>query len=308
MHSETLLLQKSIAPSPLMPLPDPWLKKQAVEVWVKRDDLLHPVISGNKWRKLKYCMDQAFEISASCWVSMGGAYSNHLHALAYLGKTAGIQTKGFIRGERPAELNPTLNDLSNWGMHLEFITRSAYRNLRLIQRSDEIPGFKPGHYWIPEGGAVKAALQGVAEILAEIAIDFDCFCLPCGTGTTLAGLLLALPTESQLLGFAALKGKGFLARDIKALLHQEDVIPATKWEIQHDYHFGGFASVSTELMAFIDQFEQLNNVPLEPVYTGKMFYGIYDLIKRRYFLPGQRIIALHTGGLQGNRGFKCREY
>ncbi len=291
-----------------MPLPDPWLKKQGVEIWVKRDDLLHPVISGNKWRKLKYCLDRAFSESALSWVSMGGAFSNHLHALAYLGLKAGITTRALVRGEPAGELNPTLNDLRSWGMQIQFVSRSEYRELRKQSNIELIPGIEAGHFWIPEGGAVKDALRGVAEIAAEIDMTFDVLCVPCGTGTTLAGLIGPLPADAQALGFSALKDKGFLTEDVNKLLLQTGELEFCPWSIQRDYHFGGFAKTSTELMAFIQQFERLNRVPLEPVYTGKMFYGIYDLIKRRYFNPGQRIIALHTGGLQGNRGFqRCTE-
>ena len=299
MHSELDKLEKTFKPSILTKIDDPLLDEYQLELWMKRDDLLHPVISGNKWRKLKYSLDHALSLGANTLISMGGAYSNHLHALAYTGKLLGLKTQGFIRGEQPYTLTPTLLDLQNWGMELTFVSRSAYRGLRHYKGCHDLPGLKPGQYWLPEGGAQALALKGVAELVNEIAIPYDLLCVPCGTGATLAGIIDAAPKSVFVLGFAALKNVGFLKADVEALLPR----PNTNWQINLDYHFGGFATTTPELMAFITDFEYKTNIPLEPVYTGKMMYALYDLITKHTFKPGLRLIAIHTGGLQGNRGF-----
>ncbi len=299
MHPELDKLEKTFKPSILTKILDPLLDEYQLELWMKRDDLLHPVISGNKWRKLKYSLDQALSLGADTLISMGGAYSNHLHALAYTGKLLSLKTQGFIRGEQPATLTPTLLDLQNWGMELTFVTRSAYRLLRHYKGCHDLPGLKPGQYWLPEGGAQALALKGIAELVNEIAIPYDIVCVPCGTGATLAGIIDAVPESVCVSGFAALKNAGFLKTDIEALLPR----PGSHWHINLDYHFGGFARTTPELMAFITDFECKTNIPLEPVYTGKMMYALYDLITKHTFKPGQRLIAVHTGGLQGKRGF-----
>jgi 1-aminocyclopropane-1-carboxylate deaminase len=299
MHPELIQLEKTFDKSILSRIQDPMLDHYGIELWVKRDDLLHPVISGNKWRKLKYILDHALSLGAHTLISMGGAYSNHLHALAYVGRELGLKTVGLIRGEQPDTLNPTLADMRNWGMELKFVSRSGYRDLRHYKDRQDLPGINPRQYWLPEGGAQALALKGVAELVREIDMPYDMLCVPCGTGTTLAGIIEAVPESISVMGFAALKNAGFLTADVESLLSR----PYANWQINPDYHFGGFAQVNAGLMAFIEAFELKTHVPLEPVYTGKMLYGLYDLIAHGCFKPGQRIIAVHTGGLQGKRGF-----
>ncbi|HEY8098262.1 MAG TPA: pyridoxal-phosphate dependent enzyme [Methylobacter sp.] len=298
MHPELIKLEKTFMPSILTKIDDPWLSQYQIELWVKRDDLLHPVISGNKWRKLKYILDHALSLGSDTLVSMGGAYSNHLHALAYVGKALGLKTIGLVRGEQPETLTPSLLDMKAWGMELRFISRSEYRLLRQYKKHHDLPGLRPRQYWLPEGGAQPLALKGLIELVAEIAIPYDTICVPCGTGTTLAGIVEAASEQASVLGFAALKNAGFLTAEVEAMLSQ----PRNNWQINLEYHFGGFAKNNAELSAFIEDFELKTTLPLEPVYTGKMMYAIYDLIKKDYFKPGQRIIAVHTGGLQGKRG------
>lgn len=297
MHPELVSLENQLAASILTKLSDPCLDLRGVELWMKRDDLLHPIVSGNKWRKLKYILDHALSLGASKIVSMGGAYSNHLHALAYVGHRLGLQTMGFIRGE--PQSNPTLNDLRRWGMHLQFVSREDYRKLRQYKHWHSLPEIDNDAYWLPEGGAVDLALQGVAELVSEIDLQFDVICCPCGTGTTLAGVIEAVRPDIRVIGFSALKGGSFLRRDVEALLTQS----RDNWDIVTDYHFGGFAKTRSELFEFIEDFSKKSSIQLEPVYTGKMLYGIYDLLNKGFFKPGQRVIVLHSGGLQGNRGF-----
>ncbi|MGR9043988.1 MAG: 1-aminocyclopropane-1-carboxylate deaminase/D-cysteine desulfhydrase [Gammaproteobacteria bacterium] len=298
MHPELVKLETTFKRSILTKIDDPWLDRYAVELWVKRDDLLDPVISGNKWRKLKYILDHALSLDCRKIISMGGAYSNHCHALAFVGRLLGLETAALIRGEE--RMTPTLDDMQHWGMQLKFVSRTDYRKLRHYKDWRELPGLEPGHYWLPEGGSVPLALKGVAELVAEIDRPFDLICLPCGTGTTLAGVIEAVPFKTQVWGFAALKGAGFLKQDVAALL----TASRDNWRINLDYHFGGFAQVRPELLQFIRHFRRKTSIALEPVYTGKMMYGIYDMIRQGQIEPECRIIALHTGGMQGIRGFE----
>jgi 1-aminocyclopropane-1-carboxylate deaminase len=299
MHDKLDQLEQTFKPAILTKIDDRLLEQYQVELWIKRDDLLHPVISGNKWRKLKHILDAVMSSGMHTIVSMGGAYSNHLHALAYAGHVLGLKTIGVIRGEQPELLNQTLLDMQQWGMTLKFVSRADYRDFRQFKNWHYLPGLTSGQYWLPEGGSTALALMGVAELVHEIDIPYDVLCVPCGTGTTLAGILSATSEKVSVLGFSALKNADFLSSDVESLVDS----PVSDWQIIRDYHFGGFAKKNDQLIAFMENFEIQTSIPLESVYTGKMMYGIYDLIKKRHFNPGQRIIAVHTGGLQGKRGF-----
>ena len=306
MHPKLIELENKFSPSLLTAIHAPLLEQKQIELWIKRDDLIHPVISGNKWRKLKYILDHALAIGSHTIISMGGAYSNHLHALAFAGKQLGLKTIGLIRGERPETLNPTLQDIQNWGMELRFISRAEYRVLRTYKKHNELPAHyinkqQDGQYWLPEGGATELALFGVGELVSEIDMAYDVLCVPCGTGATLAGIVSSAPAHCIVHGFSALKGADFLIKDVENLLYEFSNIKKNNWTIQLEYHFGGFAKRNNELLLFIEDFAEQHGVQLEPVYTGKMFYGLFDLIQQDFFKPGQRIIAIHTGGLQGNR-------
>lgn len=295
-------LEKGLGMSTLSKIEEPFIQEQKIELWLKRDDLLHPIISGNKWRKLKYILDHALSLETKKIISMGGAYSNHLHALAYIGHQLGIKTGAKIRGEDPIQLNSTLLDLKQWGMELEFVTRNKYRDLRSYKAHDSLPQLQEREYWLPEGGGVSLALQGVKEMVDEILIDYQVLCVPCGTATTLAGIIKGVPYDKQIIGFSALKGASFLSEDVRVLLDSK-LTTQIDWSICLDYHFGGFAKVDSILLDFIKNFETKHCITLEPIYTGKMLYGLYTLIKKGFFKSGQTIIAVHTGGLQGNRGF-----
>ncbi|MEI8572764.1 1-aminocyclopropane-1-carboxylate deaminase/D-cysteine desulfhydrase [Methylomonas sp. LW13] len=300
LHPQLQVLQATLAASPLTRINDPELADRQLELWIKRDDLLHPIISGNKWRKLKYILNHALYAGVDCIVSMGGAYSNHLHALAFTGKTLGLKTIGYIRGERPAQLNATLHDLLDWGMELRFVSRSDYRQLRDYKGHDSLPELQAGQYWLPEGGATDLALRGVAELVDEIDVGFDTLAVACGTGTTLAGLLTS-PLTQQAIGVAALKGGDFLIDDVEQLLNKRGMNSHADCRILVDYHFGGFAKTTPALLAFMQDFQHRHGIELEPIYTGKLLFALYDLIRKGYFSAGQRIVAIHTGGLQGKR-------
>ncbi len=298
LHPRLRELESSFGLSTLSPIIDPAISSMQIQLWIKRDDLLHPVISGNKWRKLKYLLNDALVNGADTVISMGGAYSNHLHALAYAGKSLGMKTIGYVRGEPPEIFNPTLQDLKKWGMTLHFVPRSDYRELRAY-KNNHLPGLSANQYWVPEGGAHPLALKGVAEIVAEMAIDYDHLLVACGTGTTLAGLISAAPAHCRVTGIAALKGADFLNDEVKQLLPRNQFY--TNWQIDQNYHLGGFAKSTPELWQFMRQFYASHRITLEPVYTGKLLFAVFDLLQKGYFKPGQRIVVVHTGGLQGAR-------
>ncbi len=279
---------------------DPEWQQQGVELWVKRDDLIDPVISGNKWRKLKYLLSYILEQNYATIISMGGPFSNHLHALSYACHVLGIQCKAFVRGERPADLNPTLIDMQNWGAQLEFVNRSEFRQLRKLKNSKDFPGLKPSEFWLPEGGATTWAMIGAGEIIDELAQSYDYICLPCGTGTTLAGLVSRVSCESKVKGFVAFKGGQYLYQEIEDFL-PDQLSHLPEWTLELNYHFGGFARSCPELKQFMNDFVQQHGIEIEPVYSAKMFYGLFDLLKKNVFKPGEKILAIHTGGLQGYR-------
>jgi 1-aminocyclopropane-1-carboxylate deaminase len=302
LHPCIQTLQQTFRPSPLSRIDDKEFAQHHVELWMKRDDLLHPVVSGNKWRKLKYPINQALNLGANEIISMGGQYSNHLHALAYAGKLLGVKTTALVRGEPPEKLTPTLSDMQDWGMKLQFVSRSDYRKLRDFKAPDSLPDINPNQYWIPEGGATELALQGVAEIVSEISLDFDCLAVACGTATTLAGLIANTPATRQILGVAALKHAEFLNQDVQTILDKINHRHACRnWQIAQNYHFGGFAKTTPALLAFMREFTAKHGIPLDQVYTGKLMYAIFDLLRQGFFQPGQRLIVVHTGGLQGCR-------
>ncbi len=291
-------LEQRFEKSILTRIEHPSILEQRVELFLKRDDLLHPIVSGNKWRKLKYNLDRALTMETDTLISMGGAYSNHLHALAYTGKALGLNTIGIIRGEKPEILNPTLRDMEDWGMTFHFVSRNDFRKYRSYKLPEDFSGLESNQYWLPEGGANALALKGVGEIVEEIETNYDYLCAACGTGATLAGLINQIPESINVLGFSALKNSDDLKTEIVSWLTCDN----KNWQLFNQYHFGGFAKVKPELMVFIQDFQQQTGIELEPIYTGKMLFGIFDLIGKGYFKSGSRIIALHTGGLQGNRG------
>lgn len=277
-----------------------------LELYIKREDLLHPEISGNKWRKLKYNLQEAKRLQHQTLLTFGGAYSNHIAATAAAGKTYGFNTIGIIRGEGHLPLNPTLRFATFCGMQLQYISREAYREKDNPDFLQELSARYSQPYILPEGGTNNLALKGCTEVVKDIAINYDYICCASGTGGTVAGIIAGLAGEKQVLGFPALKGGDFLQEDIRQLVYNYNGSEFSNWQLITDYHFGGYAKVKPELLAFIQTFQRQHHIPLEPIYTGKMIYGIFDLIRQGYFPKGSRIIAIHTGGLQGNAGFKER--
>ncbi|MHC5201844.1 1-aminocyclopropane-1-carboxylate deaminase/D-cysteine desulfhydrase [Myroides sp. LJL119] len=266
-----------------------------VELVVKREDLLHQEISGNKFRKLKYNLLEAKAQGINTVLTFGGAYSNHIAATAASCRILGLKSIGVIRGQELSGVykqNPTLHKASLDGMHFEFVTRSDYRlkaeKFFLERLRDKFGEF----YLIPEGGSNELAVQGAQEILKPCDLEFNYICCAVGTGGTLAGLINSSGSNQKVLGYPALKGD-FLYEQIRRFTTKDN------WDLVQDYHFGGYAKVSKELLFFIDSFQKKNDVLLDPIYTGKMLYGIMKGIENGFFKDNSKILAIHTGGLQG---------
>lgn len=291
--------------SPLQLIEHKLLSEKGIQLYIKRDDLIHPSVQGNKWRKLKYNLLQAREENQHTLLTFGGPYSNHIYAAAAAAKLFNFQSIGIIRGEEPAIKSETLQFALAQGMKLKFVDRATYHLKDKPDFIEELKSEFGPFYYVPEGGTNALALGGVSEIIDEIEIDFDVFCTACGTGGTLAGLVAGLQGKKQVLGFSALKGDDRLTPKVNELLDAYGSRGLTNFSIHFDYHFGGYAKVKPELIDFIKEFKSRFGIQLEPVYTGKMLYGIFDLIKRDYFKRGTTLIALHTGGLQGLSGYKA---
>lgn len=289
-------------PVPVQRLESGLFQEKGITLLVRREDLLHPEVSGNKWRKLKYNLLAAAEAGHDNLLTFGGAFSNHIAAVAAAGKLFGFNTIGLIRGEEHFPLNPTLQQATANGMALHYLDRETYRQKNATEFLKKLKAQFGDFYLIPEGGTNNYALPGCAEIIAEIQEPYDVLCCSAGTGGTAAGLLTGLNRSKALLVFSALKGD-FLKSEINQLTTCYNGKVYENWQLQTDYPFGGYAKVKPDLITFIRDFEQEFQIPLEPVYTGKMFYGLFDLIRKNYFRPGTTVMAIHTGGLQGRAGF-----
>jgi len=269
-----------------------------ITLHVKREDLIHPFISGNKFRKLKYNLLQAKAEGKTKLLTFGGAFSNHIAAVAYVGKENNIETIGIIRGEElefEISENPTLNFAQNCGMKFEFVTREAYRTKTTLSFIEELKENHGDFYLVPEGGTNSLAVKGCEEIITPEDSDFTHICCAIGTGGTISGVINSAKRNQKIIGFPALKGD-FLSDDIRKFVSNSN------WEVQLDYHFGGYAKINTALIRFINDFYEQTNIPLDPIYTGKMMFGIFDLINKGYFPKEAKILAIHTGGLQGIEG------
>ncbi len=266
---------------------------------------MHPGMQGNKYYKLRYNIQEAKKSGHTQVLTFGGAYSNHIHATAMACAEAGIQAVGIIRGAVDDPLNPTLADAREQGMRLYPLSRSDYREKqsdRVIAGLRQVFG---DFYLIPEGGTNAFAIRGASEILSHEDASMQVIALPVGTGGTLAGIAASALPHQQVLGFSALKGD-FIRKEVQQLLEAHHINPPKPVEIQTDFHFGGYAKFTPELIGFIKHMQVQANLPLDPIYTGKLFFGLLELIRKDYFPKGIKILALHTGGLQGIRGFNQR--
>ena len=292
-------------PSPLQAFHHPILEARNLTCFIKRDDLLQletqpgdQAFCGNKWRKLKYNLAAARELGYTTLLTFGGAFSNHIAATASAGKLFGFNTIGIIRGEEVLPLNPTLGFATDCGMELHFWSREQYRRKDEPQVLAQLQEQFPQAYIIPEGGTNTLALRGCAELAEEILAQeqVDYICLSCGTGGTLAGVIQGLAGRAFALGFSALKGN-FHKAEVQQLLGATGF---DKWDIATEYHFDGYAKTPPELLDFLVEMKRYE-LTLEPIYTGKMMWGVLDRAKQGYFQPGSRICVVHTGGMQGWR-------
>jgi len=314
-------------PPPLQQINSEVARDAGVNLYVLRLDLMHPWVNGNKWFKLKYNLLEAKEKNFTTLLTFGGAYSNHIYATAAAGNLFGFRTIGVIRGEQRLPLNPTLSFAVQQGMQLVYLNRQTYRQHNtpaleeyLQQRFGEV-------FIIPEGGSNLNGVRGCTEIVGDAmptvvtelcrsagyAYAFDHICVACGTATTLAGIALSLNHKQRAIAFPVLKNGSFLAQEIESLLtnYLASGLPSpytspADWELVCDYHFGGYAKVNEELLLFSQQFREEHGVPLDYVYTAKMFYGVMDLLKQGFFCKGDSLLLVHTGGLQGNIGMEQR--
>lgn len=285
-------------PTPIEELSHSLLTKKSIRLFVKRDDLLHPEIMGNKWRKLKYNLDEAKKLQKETIVTLGGAYSNHIAATAAAAKEFGFNSIGIIRGEElNSNSNPTLKFASKKGMILRFIDRNTYRSVRANPSllRDEFPE----GYILPEGGTNDLAIKGCAEILSEDHNHYDLIVCPIGTGGTMCGLINGSSNFQKVLGVSSLKG-AFIKNDIENLLGDSE---KENFDINIDYHFGGYGKTTSELVDFMNWFKEKFNIQLDPIYTGKSFFAVWDMIKCDKFGKNLKLMLLHTGGLQGIEGF-----
>lgn len=283
------------------------IKKFDVSVFMKREDQIHPYISGNKYRKLKYNIFKAQEEGQNTLLTFGGAFSNHISAVAFAGKEYGFKTIGIIRGDelgndlqRTLQENPTLQAASEHGMDFKFVSRINYRLKHSLKFFEELKKEFGNFYLVPEGGTNELAVKGCEEILKPEDEKFDFICVPIGTGGTISGIINTISNKQKVLGFPALKGD-FLSKEIEKYTIQDK-----NWSLIDDYHFGGFAKINKDLVNFINDFKKETSIPLDPIYTGKMMFGLIDLIKKGYFSRGTKILAIHTGGLQGIDGMNMR--
>jgi len=271
------------------------LEEKKVSLFVKREDKIHPLISGNKYRKLKYNIKKAKIVQYRTLLTFGGAFSNHILATACAAHENGLKSIGIIRGEELAfkwKENPTLLKATALGMKLKFVSRSEYRKKHSDEFIEQLKSEYGRFYLLPEGGTNDLAIKGCEEILIAEDEDFNVVCCSVGTGGTIAGIINSVSLRQKVMGFPTLKGD-FLKEDICKFVTND------QWNLQLDYHFGGYGKVSAELINFINDFKKETQIPLDPIYTGKMMFGILEMVEKDKFEPDTKILAIHTGGLQG---------
>jgi 1-aminocyclopropane-1-carboxylate deaminase len=270
----------------------------AISLHIKREDLLHPIISGNKFRKLKYNLEEAKKQNKKVLLTFGGAFSNHIVAVAGAGKEYGFETIGIIRGEELQDKiseNPSLLQAQQSGMKFVFISREQYRLKETPDFIEKLRKDFGDFYLLPEGGTNELAIKGCEEILTETDSQYTHICTSIGTGGTITGIINSSAYNQNIIGFSSLKGD-FLQNDITKFANKQN------WTVNCEYHFGGYGKVTDELIDFINTFYLKYQIPLDPIYTGKMMFGIMNLIENNYFPANSKILAIHTGGLQGITG------
>ncbi len=276
-------------------MPD-WKHADKLNIYVKRDDLIHPIVSGNKWRKLKYAITQLPQTTSRI-VSFGGGFSNHLHALGYVCYKLSLPFTAIVRGDYSASITPMLADLVSWNTDIRYVSKQAYKQREDSVFLEQINVHHPNTVIIPEGGKQPSALKGVGEVIKELSFTPDYLMVPVGSGATLAGLIPKLDVEQKAIGIAVLKGEGYLEEEVKSLLSA----PQDNWHIHHQFHHGGYAKHTEDLIRFCDRFNRTQTFSVEPVYSGKLFYAAKYLIENNHFREGSTLVLIHTGGMQGAR-------
>ncbi len=282
----------------LQRLHNPIFNERGLQVFVLRLDQIHPYISGNKLFKLKYNIEEATVRQQNTILTFGGAFSNHILATAAIGKKFRLKTIGIIRGEEHTPLNPYLTFAKNCDMELHYIDRETYRNKESNYFIDSLRNQFGEFYLIPEGGANNYGVIGCIEIVNQLSIDFDYMVVACGTGATIAGISLSLKEHQEVIGVPVLMGGEFLNQKVKDMIQEINPNESTEnYKLFYDYHFGGYAKSNVILRTFIHQFNEEYSIPIEPVYTGKSFFAMMDLIQKGYFKKGSTVVILHCGGL-----------
>ena len=299
---QILMLELQL-PSPLQQLQHSLFDEKQLQVWIKRDDLIHTGISGNKWRKLEYSILAAREGGKRQVLTFGGAFSNHVVATAIACKANGLSSIGMIRGEAHQSLNPTLRQAVEAGMQLKYLDRGLYKQKESPSFLAQLKVRYPDAFIVPEGGANAEGVKGCRKIISEVPFQPDYVLCSAGTGTTAAGLLSEME-EGELIVLPAIKGALGLKQDILTFSKKANV--TSKLKMVHDFHFGGYAKVKAELVTFVNRFYADFQIPLDLIYTAKMAYGFWELLKQDYFPPNSKVLLIHTGGLQGNKGMMER--
>jgi 1-aminocyclopropane-1-carboxylate deaminase len=287
--------------TPVVEISTPEVVRAGIKLFIKREDQNHPHISGNKWWKLKYNLQAAQQQKHNTLLTFGGAYSNHIYATAAAANELGLKSIGIIRGEETLPLNATLAFAKSRGMQLHYVSREAYRNKHSTEFIQSLHDRFGDFYLIPEGGTNSLAIKGVAEFAQQLQHEaaFDYVCLPVGTGGTIAGLIAGMNEQTQVVGISVLKNGEFLVDEVKSHLKTFSDRVYGNWRIETSYHHGGYAKTNPQLFEFIHTMNQQHQLPLDPVYTAKLMWGVIDMIEKEKFTPGSNVLMLHTGGLQG---------
>jgi 1-aminocyclopropane-1-carboxylate deaminase/D-cysteine desulfhydrase-like pyridoxal-dependent ACC family enzyme len=282
---------------------DPLIKKRGITAAVLRLDLLHPVVSGNKIFKLKYYIEKALNLKKEEIVSFGGAHSNHLVATAFVAKENGLKSIGYVRGERPSQLSDTLKDCEQYGMELKFTQREKFDDLQINCSESN----KPESLIVPYGGYGRTGALGAKEILSfKEAVEYNIIMASTGSGTMGAGLILSLQKHQQLILVSALKNNYTIENEIKQLLFETEIAQKS-FQLNYDFHFGGYAKKNADLLQFMNSFYKEHQIPTDIVYTGKLAYAFDKMLVNNQFPEGSKVLLVHSGGLQGNRSLKNKE-
>ena len=291
-------------PSPITKINSNFLDKKCIQIFIKRDDLIHNIISGNKWRKLKHNLIKMQAKGYDSILSFGGQYSNHLHALGYIANNLGFNSIGVIRGVGKSSLSGTLSFCQDQNMQFHYMDYKTYRHKKYDNKTLSMLRDKFGDfYFLPEGGANYLGVKGCVEIVDEIEVNFDYLCCAVGTGCTAAGLISAICENQNFIGFCPFN-KCF--EQEQSILNLCPNIPRNNWQLISDNHFNGFGKINSNLIKFVRRFYDDFNIKLDLIYMGKLFYSLFELIKQDYFIKNTTIMVVNSGGLQGLDGFNFK--